>query len=115
MSDYVEYEEEGWFSRIADSIKGIGIGILLFMVAPCLLFWNEGRAVKRAQDLEAGKGAVVSVAADKVDKANEGKLVHVSGAVKVDETLEDPEFKISSKGLALIRNVALTKWKELVT
>ena len=40
-----EYEEEGWFSRIGDSIKGIFGGIAIFMLAFPLIFWNECRAV----------------------------------------------------------------------
>ena len=40
--------------------------------------WNEGRAVRTAESLEEGAGAVVSVPADAVDPGNEGKLVHVS-------------------------------------
>ena len=111
---HVEYEEEGWFSRIGDSIKGIFGGIAIFMLAFPLIFWNECRAVKRAQDLELGLGSVVTAKADSIDKGNEGKLVHVQGDVKVDEKLEDKTFQISANGLALERKVEMYQWKENV-
>ncbi len=110
--DFVEYSEQGWFSRIADSIKGIIIGLGMFLVAFPLLFWNECRAVDRAEALEAGRGAVVSVASDKIDSGNEGKLVHTSGMVKVDETLTDSEFGVTVNGLALKREVEMYQWVE---
>ncbi len=112
MADYVEVTEQGFFSRIAESIKGIFFGFLMFIVAFPLLFWNECRAVDRAEALEAGRGAVVSVSSDKVDSGNEGELVHLSGMVKVDETLTDAEFGISVKGLALKREVEMYQWVE---
>jgi hypothetical protein len=111
---HVEYEEEGWFSRIGDSIKGIFGGIAIFMLAFPLIFWNECRAVDRAQDLELGLGSVVTAKADSIDKGNEGKLVHVQGDVKVDEKLEDKQFMISANGLALERKVEMYQWKENV-
>ena len=33
-----EYETEGWFSRIADSIKGIFGGIAIFLIAIPLIY-----------------------------------------------------------------------------
>ncbi|HJL23314.1 MAG TPA: hypothetical protein RMH80_13870, partial [Polyangiaceae bacterium LLY-WYZ-15_(1-7)] len=50
-------------SRLVESIKGVLVGILFFLGSFPLLFWNEGRAVRRAKDLEEGRGAVVAVAA----------------------------------------------------
>ena len=107
-----EYETEGWFSRIADSIKGIFGGIAIFLIAIPLIFWNECRAVNRANDLEFGLGSVVMADAAKVDKGNEGKLVHVVGDIKVNETLTDDTFKMSANGLALDRKVEMYQWKQ---
>lgn len=109
-----EYETEGWFSRIADSIKGIFGGLAIFFLAMPIIFWNECRAVDRAQDLEFGLGSVVTAKADKVDSGNEGKLVHVVGDIKVNETLNDKTFGISANGLALDRKVEMYQWKQNV-
>ena len=105
-------QTESYFSRLGNSFKGIGGGLLLFLIAFPLLFWNEGRAVKRAKALETGAGAVVSVHADKVDPANEGKLVHVTAKADTKDVLTDPLFKISSTAIRLERRVEMYQWKQ---
>lgn len=72
---FSETTSQGWLSRIWESIQGVIVGLILFLIAFPILFWGEGRAVQRAKGLAAGKSQVVSVSADKVDPANEGKLV----------------------------------------
>lgn len=107
-----EVQTESYFSRLGNSFKGIGGGLLLFLIAFPLLFWNEGRAVKRAKALETGAEAVVSVQADKVDPANEGKLVHVTAKADTKDVLTDPLFKISSTAIRLERRVEMYQWKQ---
>ena len=107
-----EVQTESYFSRLGNSFKGIGGGLLLFLIAFPLLFWNEGRAVKRAKALETGAGAVVSVQADKVAPANEGKLVHVTAKADTKDVLTDPLFKISSTAIRLERRVEMYQWKQ---
>lgn len=112
MSDFSETTSQSWFSRIGDAIKGILFGLALFAISFPVLFWNEGRAVKQYRTLKEGAGAVVSVTADKVDPANEGKLVHVSGPATTTETLKDPEFGVQSVALRLVREVEMYQWTE---
>lgn len=101
-----------WFTRIRDSIGGALIGIILFLVSFVVLFWNEWRAVDTSRSLAEAGGAVVSVANDKVDPANEGKLVHLTGEAKTDETLTDETFGVSAQAIRLIRQVEMYQWKE---
>lgn len=110
--NFTETSSESWLSRITSSIKGIFFGFILIIGAFYLLFWNEGRAVKTATSLDEGKKAVVHVASDKVDPANEGKLVHLSGSVTTDDVLTDPEFKVSINAIKLNRQVLMYQWKE---
>ena len=107
-----EVQETSYFARLGGAIKGVFAGIVLFIVAFPLLFWNEGRAVKRAQTLAAGASSVIAAEADKVLPENEGKLVHVSGKLVSDATLTDPEFGISVKGIRLVRKVEMYQWRE---
>jgi len=109
---YTEVTNESWFSRIKNAFAGILIGLILFVVAFPLLFWNEGRAVKTYKTLKEGGGAVVSVASDKVDPANTDKLIHVTGLADTQATLTDPLFGISSKALKLTRDVEMYQWEE---
>lgn len=103
---------QSWFSRLGESIKSVLVGLLLFVVSFPLLFWNEGRAVRTARSLEEGAGAVVSVPADAVNATNEGKLVHMSGAVATDAPLVDPDFGVQAQAVKLIRDVEMYQWKE---
>lgn len=112
--DYTEVTEEGWLSRIGGAIKGIAIGIVLFLIAFPLLFWNEGRAVKTAKSLAEGASSVVSIQADKVTTVNEGKLVYLTGKAETNDILKDSEFGISKKVIKLIRNVETYQWEENV-
>src|ERR1700678_565941 len=111
-----EIEYTGMGSRLGKSCLGVVIGIVLFLISFPLLFWNEGRAVHRARTLAEGKAAGVDVSPDKVDEANEGKLVHVSGeatpAEPPLETLTDPVFGVSAKALELKRTVEIYQWTE---
>ena len=109
---YTEVTEQSWFSRIGGAFKGIIFGLLLFVAAFVLLFWNEGRAVKTYKTLKEGSGAVVSVPADRIDPANQGKLVHVTGKAVTEATLADPVFRVSANALMLRREVEMYQWQE---
>ena len=109
---FTETSSRSWISRIGDSIKGVLFGLLLVAAASVLLFWNEGRAVQTARSLDEGAGLVVGIDAARVDPANEGKLVHLSGELKAGARLSDPEFGVSAEGLRLVRNVEMFQWKE---
>lgn len=88
------------------------VGIVLIAVSTILLFWNEGYAVQTARSLDEGAGIVVTAQPAKVEPANEGKLVHVSGDLKAETALRDPEFGVTAKGLRLMRSVEMFQWKE---
>jgi hypothetical protein len=114
MADqFVATESTSWVSRLVGSIKGVLVGLVFFAGAFPLLFWNEGRAVRRAQDLEEGRGAVVEVSADVVRPADEGRLVHLSGAAATNESLTDAELGPTAAGaLRLRRTVEMYQWSE---
>jgi len=113
MSDtFTSTTSQSWFSRIGGSIKGILVGIILVIVSVPFLFWNEGRAVETYKTLLEGAGLVVSVEADRVDPANEGKLVHVTGLATTGETLSDPLIEVAVNAIRLSRNVEMYQWIE---
>ena len=103
---------QSWFSRLFESIKSVLFGLVLFVLAFPLLYWNEGRAVRTARSLAEGLGAVVAVPAESVAPANEGKLVHVSGAVKTEKPVVDDELAVQAEAVTLLRNVEMYQWKE---
>ncbi len=109
---FTEMTRESWLSRISGSIKGIIFGLLLFIAAFPLLWWNEGRSVERYNSLKEGLSAVISVAADNVDPANNGKLIHTQGLANTEEVLRDTVFDVAATAIKLIRHVSMYQWKE---
>jgi Transmembrane protein 43 len=113
MSDsYTEVTTKSWGSRLGDSIKGVLFGLVLIVGSCVFLFWNEGRAVQTQRSLTEGAGLVVSVDPVRVDAANDGKLIHLSGDLKPGKPLTDPDFTVSATALRLVRTVEMYQWKE---
>ena len=98
-------ENPSWVQRLGSSFKGVLVGLALFIAGFPILFFNEGRAVDTAKRLKEGAGAVVDVPADKIDAANEGQLVHVSGKADTQDVLSDDVFGVSATALRLLRTV----------
>lgn len=113
MSDsFSVVTERGLGSRLGRSIKGVLIGIVLFGLSFPVLFWNEGRAIKRHRDLQEGAGAVVSISAAAVDPVHDGSLVHLTGTAETDEVLEDPTFGVAVNAIHLQRRSEMYQWVE---
>lgn len=104
---------QSWGLRLGGSVKGIFVGIVLFILGFPVLFWNEGNAVRTMKALDEGEGACVAVeSVEKVDPALEGKLVYANGKAVTDDVLKDDAFGVSAKALALIRTVEMYQWQE---
>lgn len=107
-----EITTTSWISRLGNSAKGIIAGLILLAISFVLLFWNEGRAVQRAKVLQEGAAKVISVSADSINPANDGKLIHVSGKGFSSAQLKDNFFNIQMSALGLKRNVEMYQWQE---
>jgi len=108
---YTETKTTGYGSRVSGSFKGIGTGLILFVGATVLLWWNEGRAVHRAQDIkEVGKTATHVEDINSI--APQGQLVHLNGKAETTETLTDGTFGVSANALSLTRTVEYYQWVE---
>ena len=110
--DFYEVSDQGWGSRIMESIKGILFGIVLFVASFPILFFNEGCAVKTRQGLNEVQRKTVSVSADKPDSENDGEPVHFTAKATTTETLQDPIFKVKTRAIKLVRTVEMYQWKE---
>ncbi|WP_424810637.1 TMEM43 family protein [Roseococcus sp. YIM B11640] len=105
---------QSWFSRIGGALMGLLFALLLLPGSGWLLFWNEGRAVQTARSLTEGAGIVRSVPAERPDATNEGKLVHVSGPVRMTQLPFDADFDVKPPNgtLRLARIVEMYQWVE---
>jgi hypothetical protein len=97
----------------AETGKGKGVlggalfGLACIAVALGLQFWNEGRAMRRAQVLDAAGAQVQPLA-----QAGEGGLAHVSATASASAAVADPDFGVATQGLALRREVEMYQWVE---
>ncbi len=114
MADLVEVTRQGFGSKGKDSLSGAIFGFVLVALSCVTLFWNEGRAVRRYQDLKEGAAAFVNGDSSKVDPALEGKLVHLSGEAVTGGSLKDPEFGIEAEAIKIHRSVEMFQWVESV-
>jgi hypothetical protein len=113
MSDsYSRVTSKSWGDRLGESIKGVLVGIVLFLVSFPILFWNEGRAVHRAQALTEGKSSVVDADPARVEPADDGKLVHLIGDATTKDVLRDDIFGVEANALRLTRTVQMYQWQE---
>jgi hypothetical protein len=110
---YTETRYQSWGDRIKDSFRGAIVGLILFVGAFPVLFWNEGRAVLRTQTLEEGENVVLSIRADEIEWLYDEKLVHLIGKTATDETLSDDRFSVVVKNAIKLRRVVeIYQWQE---
>jgi Transmembrane protein 43 len=110
---YTETTTTSWFTRLKNGVIGTLIGIVVILAAIYFLFTNEGRAINTYRALVEGAGLVVSVDANSVDSANDGKLVHVSGPISVQSDVSDPDFGVAAPGaVGVVRQVEMYQWVE---
>jgi hypothetical protein len=99
--------KRGYGSRIWESIKGIFIGFLLFVVSFGVLYWNEGRV-----DLSKVAETAIEISAQSVDEMADKQLVSVSGEVTTDEIFGDDLYMNPGNYMALKRTVEMYAWVE---
>ncbi|GAA0723027.1 TMEM43 family protein [Dokdonella soli] len=56
-----------------------------------------------------------AVAADRIDPANEGRNVIVSGTLRVAKPARDAQLGVSAEAVALLRQVEMLQWRETCT
>ena len=112
LDSVTEVTQTSWLERIGQSFVGVIIGFVLIVASCVLIFVNEGHAVKVARSLSEGAGLVRTVPADKVDPANDGKLIHLIGMLSASGPVTDADFGMRSTGLRLVRRVEMYQWIE---
>ena len=110
---YQEVTTTGYGTRVGNSFKAIGSGILLFIVGTCVLWWNEGRAVKTEKMLdEAGSAYIEMENPSKKDASLEGELICGTALATTEDSLSDQQFGIGAKAISLRRSVEYYQWVE---
>lgn len=110
---YTKTTTTSYGTRVSNSFKGIGTGFVLFIIGTCLLWWNEGNAVKNAKALEEAQGVAVHVDnVDDFDPSLVGQLIHATAQTQTDDELVDPEFAYSAQAIKLSRDVEYYQYVE---
>ena len=110
---YTETTTTGYGTRVGNSFKAIGSGILLFIAGTALLWWNEGRAVKTEKMLDEAAGAYVEMEnPNKKDASLEGELICGTAMATTEDSLVDAQFGIGAKAISINRRVEYYQWVE---
>lgn len=113
MSDsFSETTYQSPFSRIAESFKGVIVGLLFCVAAPIGLYINEKNSVETAAALSEGASRVVTVQSSAKDASTTPRLIHTTGKATTSETLTDPDFGIFANAIKLSREVEMYQWNE---
>lgn len=104
---FTEVTRVGWLQRIWGSFGGVLVGLVLFLGAFVLLYWNEGRL-----DLSTIAKRALTVQANLPSPTHVGKLVAVTGPIVTNETLGDA-YVAPGKYVALRRKVEMYAWDEV--
>jgi hypothetical protein len=108
MSDqFVTITRTGWLSNIMNSFVGVLLGIILFLVAFPVLWFNEGRT-----NMATVAKASVLVDGASVSEQTEGKQVAVAGILASDERLGDAPYLAAGAYVQLNRKVEMFAWVE---
>jgi len=108
--------DESIGSRILNSSFALGLGallgVVLIVVAGAFVYFSEDKAIKNAAALQQAGGEATTIAAEPVDPANNGKLVHLVGKAASSKKVTDPDLGISADGFVLSRTVEMSQLKE---
>ncbi|KAF7997388.1 hypothetical protein HCN44_005665 [Aphidius gifuensis] len=101
----VEQFRESWLTAI--------IGLILFATGMCLLFWNEGKAASIAQSLDEALENIALISdIQNIPEEYNGRLVHLSGPLSINEPLTEPDYGIVVDSVKLKRRVQMYQWIE---
>jgi hypothetical protein len=113
---YTVRTTRGFGQNIKSSLSAALLGVMLFVGSFFLLSWNEGNSVKTHAALDWAEASLVSTPASPLDRAQEGKVVYVTGSASTTEELGDREFGVTGTGLLrLKRKVEMYQWEEKTT
>jgi hypothetical protein len=108
MSDrFVTVTRTSWLGNIMNSFVGVLFGIILFVVAFPVLWFNEGRT-----NMATVAKSSVLVDAASVNPQTEGQQVAVAGTLASGERLGDPPYLAAGPYIQLDRQVEMFAWVE---
>ena len=103
---YQEKTETSYGQRLLNSLKGVAVGFVVFIIGTIILFWNEGNFIKTKKSIQEAERVTVSVSdVSAIDPELNGKLIHASAFANTQDMLTDGLFGISEKAVSIKREV----------
>ena len=102
---FTEVTTTGWGANILKSIKGVIVGIILFLLAFLVLWLNEGR-----MDMSKIAKQATVISPDKIEVVQEA--VSVTGQLTSLETLGDPSYLVPGNYILVNRKAEMFAWIE---
>jgi hypothetical protein len=107
FSQYVEYTQVSWLTRIKQAIQGIIVGLVLLLIAFLILTWNEGSTILNQTAQQA-----ITISSDVPNNQHIGKLIITSGVITSEQQLGDNLFIQPGEYIAIARDVEMYSWVE---
>ena len=85
---YTETTKISYLENIKNSISGVIFGILLFIGSFIVLWMNEGNNVAQLGKANYMSKNAIEISAENIDRANDNKLVQLSGKAITDATFD---------------------------
>ncbi|CAJ1942048.1 unnamed protein product [Cylindrotheca closterium] len=121
VTGYREVMEYSYFDRMKNALTAVCIGLLLLFGSWGVLFWNEGRSVRRGTDLDEGRSIVYRLGMTSIDDTintrRDNELVYISGIVDGgNNAIYDEVFGLNvsnaTKAIKYERSVQMYQWEE---
>ena len=112
MDQYRTVEHQGYFQRLKNSVAGVLIGIILFVVSLIVLWKNEGNLAREKAALKEIAAATVPGAIDEATESTIGKPTHLVGEISSEEQIGDPGYLAPGDYLKLRRQAEMYQWVE---
>lgn len=93
-------------TRLSGSLKGILMGVILFVASIGILYWNEGRV-----DISGIANDATRISATEQSTETDGQLVSLSGTIETQGAIGDLYLK-EGDYIAIRRNVEMYAWDE---
>jgi len=95
-------------------IIGFIFSFITIIISSLFLVFSVYAGYLYVRTFQEGISDVISIPSDRIDAANENKLVHLTGEVYTEEVLADNITGFSLKAIKLERNVEMYQWEEEV-
>src|SRR5947209_2254220 len=111
MLDEEAILERLWKAPVVAAVAA-GLGFVLFLAAGGGLLLVENKAIHPAVSLEQGSAQCRTAVPERVDPANEGRLVYLKGEAVPGSPAVDEPFGVKADALRMTREVETYQWEE---